>query len=715
MKRRRQKPHSNTRSAPMEYKRDLSARGGLQLRAASINEEARTVEAVVTTDAPVAVFDMRTFSVIDETLRMDGAKVPPKAPLLASHDRSNINAVLGTVRGFQVGGNQISATLEFARDDPDADRAWAKVRDKHIDSVSIGYEVRGYEDIPAGETRTVAGHSYTAKDTTLRVSTDWEIREVSLVVIPADSGAKVRQSQKPQQKKETEMDERVRKFLESLGLRADATEAQAYEFLAKLEEKQRAEAEGKAKPEPKAEPKREATPQVDTEAIRLAAIAEDRARAAAIRELAGDDIDRELVDRAIAEGWDETRASKEFLKAYRAAGSEAVPQTGPCIRVSEGPTSEAISDGLALRAKAFPKHDPNASNDRKLEIEKRHEQAERYSTLPLIDIARLAITMDGRTVPINRNDIIERAFSGGSLSNIFTTSINAILLNAYADYPDTTVGWTSERDLSNFLTQERIAGTGAGRLGAHAEGGEAQHLDLGDLQETYKPKRFTGQIVIDEIAIIDDAVDLFTRVPVELGRAAARIRPDMVYYLLLANGNLGQDSTALFDASDHKNYGTTGTTLAQATLAAGIAAMAKQRDAQGIPLNIMPTHLLVPQDLWFTAENLLQSAQLLGSSGGVYNPLASKGVMPVSDDRIGVAGVTDPASGTAQAGTATNWFLASANANTIEVGYVTGRTPRIRPFTLDKGKWGVGWDVSHDVGACVLDYRGLYKATGAGG
>jgi hypothetical protein len=37
----------------------------------------------------------------------------------------------------------------------------------------------------------------------------------------------------------------------------------------------------------------------------------------------------------------------------------------------------------------------------------------------------------------------------------------------------------------------------------------------------------------------------------------------------------------------------------------------------------------------------------------------------------------------------------------------------MRSFVLDKGQWGLGWDINLDIGAAFMDYRGWYKSTGA--
>ena len=81
------------------------------------------------------------------------------------------------------------------------------------------------------------------------------------------------------------------------------------------------------------------------------------------------------------------------------------------------------------------------------------------------------------------------------------------------------------------------------------------------------------------------------------------------------------------------------------------------------------------------------------------------------------AGVTDPATGTSQSGSTTAWYLVAPvnQAPVIEVGYLRGqgRRPQLRNFVLDRGQWGIGWDIKMDIGVKAIDFRGIYKANGA--
>jgi hypothetical protein len=77
--------------------------------------------------------------------------------------------------------------------------------------------------------------------------------------------------------------------------------------------------------------------------------------------------------------------------------------------------------------------------------------------------------------------------------------------------------------------------------------------------------------------------------------------------------------------------------------------------------------------------------------------------------------VTDPDSGTAYTGTAVNYFLASRPGLHAKVAYRrgTGRAPVLRSFVLDRGQWGIGWDVNLDIGVKFIDFRGMFKGKGS--
>lgn len=345
------------------------------------------------------------------------------------------------------------------------------------------------------------------------------------------------------------------------------------------------------------------------------------------------------------------------------------------------------------------------------------EASYRYAGMSALQLCAEALRLDGRDAPHDRRDMILAAFSGSSLTNIFTTNVNAVLLSTYLETADSTVGWVREKDVADFKVQERPRMEKGPGLVKLPRGSEADHYNRSDLVETYKIARYAKQFVIDEQDIIDDSLGALSDAPTEMGLAAARLRPDLVYAILFANAALEADGVALFHTS-HNNTNTSAG-LAADKLKAGITAIQVQQE-NGVNLNLVPSHLVVPSTLRFTARELINSAQIIiaGTAGsvterGVLNTLQGENLTIVADARLD-NGVTDPSTGTTYSGDVNDWFLAAAMGHTIEVGYLrgTGRAPQTRPFKLDQGRWGIGWDVKMDIGAKALDYKALYRGQG---
>lgn len=734
------------RSSAEEQDRDALDTRAMTLRVETVDEKTRSVDGILATESPTVVMDRERWEPISEVLRMDGCRLPDRLPLLADHDRSSALGVHGSITECRIIDGQLRGRLSFLDGDEETDRIWNRVRQGHLRDLSVGYRVSAAEPCEPGKRCTVRGTEYTAPaNMRLRVATDWTPRECSVVAIGADPGAKTRAAQ-DLNTETRKMDPKLRALLEKLGLRKEADEAEAMKFAAEYAPKPpEPEAERKATETPPAKPAEPAPVNVDAE--RKAAVDAERKRVAEITRL-GEGLPADVVRKAIDDGVTVADASVAFLTAMRAQRTPPAGGGGPAIH-NHDPNAHlnAQTVGLALAMRSVDgerylrlnaayaadgpvRRDGTDYTIRRAVDTEAHkkamsnllEQADAFRALSLPDVCRLACQLDGLQVGFHTSpaEAFRTAVSGSALANIFTTNINAQFLTGYMDAVDTTVGWCSETDVANFLTQERDTMGKFGSLQRLAKGQKAEHLDTSDWKESYKIARYAGQFVVDEMDIINDRFGaLESQSPMDMGLTARQLRPNLVYYAVLANGNLDVDGRALFEASYHKNYGTSGTAFAASTLQAAIAAMAKQRIRDRV-INIRPRYLIVPQDLRFAAEIVLTSSQRIISadSGGTFNPLERLGIQIVSDDRMGVAGVTDPLTGTAQAGTAANYLLAARpgeeGAKTIEVGYLrgTGRAPQLRSFILDKGQWGIGWDIKFDIGCKPLDFRGLYFCTG---
>jgi len=346
-----------------------------QLRADTIDESNRSVEAVIATEEPVLAFDLRSWATILEVLRVDGIQWSDdgQVPLLDTHDRSSIGKMLGSTRDFKVVGNTLVARNYYADDGVGGlgNKAWALVQQRHLRDNSVGYEPIAFTDIEPGETATVEGKTYTAPATrVLRITTASRVKENSNCPIGADPDAKMRGDNTnltpPKTTKESIMDKELRKFLEQRGMPVGASEADAIRFFWEAEDAVRAAAPSQldASTKPQAAPAQRTSTNpaqplpFDAEAVRsqvrqeVAAEIEacrtaEAQRCAAIRKEGTDfGIAPATVERCINEGLDISAARGEFLAAERTNRTGVAPG----INVDDQPGAFVGSSAHALRS-----------------------------------------------------------------------------------------------------------------------------------------------------------------------------------------------------------------------------------------------------------------------------------------------------------------------------------------------------------------------------
>jgi len=694
----------------------------MSFRAATVNEEERSVEATIATDRSVEVYDWARGERIEEVLLAEGAVLPTRMPLLNNHSRWSLDDVLGSARQLRTDGGEMIGRLFFAEGDADADKAWNKVRQGHITDVSVGYRVEEATEIQPGQSATIRGRTFTAKNRTLRVATRWVPKEVSIVAIGADQAAKMRKANQFPTQGGIIVPETNTNISPDDEQRTDADASQP-------DEQRKDVPETPETPTQPAEPQRQETPE-DPGVIAQRAVTAERQRVTDIRSLAGDDVPAEMSQRAIDEGWTEDRCRGEFLTAVREGRA---PSAGPAMHIRSHDTDcnvRSLAAGMLMGQGLDPTKcslHQGRTLPRRADVltEQDADLGEEFRAMSAIDLVRECAMVDSGRYHRDPGEAMRAATSGGTLSYVFSTNVYARLIAGWETIGDTTLGWCDEEDVPNFLQQEDISLQANARLDVLPRGGTAKHATASDSHETYKIARYAKQFVVDEQDVIDDRLGAIMRMPAEMGEAARKFRPDLVYSLLLENPSLVATTGALFNATavtttgGHKNLGSG--VLAAAGMKAAISAMGKQRLNKNV-LNIRPRFLIVPAELEWTARELTASAaltKLFADSSDPYysqlNLLAKEGIRVVVDDRIGAGGVVDPRTGSTRTGTDTQWFMAQGGSKSIRVAYRRGtnRQPVMRSFSLDKGQWGIGWDINLDIGAAPMDYRGWYKSTGA--
>lgn len=487
---------------------------------------------------------------------------------------------------------------------------------------------------------------------------------------------------------------------------------------------------------------------IDATADQLdAARREERARVARIRELGADQPD-ELVTRAIEEGFSPEQFGLAVLERMRGqSAGHRTSQSGdginraPAVHSQRSATVEALQAAVLMRAGVRLDNPVFASESARVVLERseigwlyrfNRDIADQGNTdaEQIVDVGRrYASDSSARTcerllemttregAPNDVEEIVQRSFSSPYLPRVFGSIVSVGLVQGYMEFPDSTIGWTSEADWADFRSNQPIGIDATQGLRRHTRGTEAKDVDFADYGEAYAVNRYTGRFVLDEQDIIDDTVGANQTMPVQMGAMAARLRPDLVYALLQANGNLA-DGTALF----HSNRGNvvTSNALSLDNLGKAEAAMASQtvKTKSGVarPLNLMAGWVIVPRALRPLGKQIVSSALVVHGNTtqtGNVNPFAGEYQLR-SDARLDV-GVVNPLTETKTTGSATTWYIAEQSGQqAIQIGFRrgTGRAPsiRVRPL-MQPGQFGLGWDIAHDVGVGVIKAAAMVRCT----
>ena len=161
------------------------------------------IETVATTEAPALVVDWENWRVVREILPMRYMEMPNnnKVPLLDSHSRFAIEQVKGSAMDFRIDGEQLLCKAYVSESEPVVRQ---KIKEGHIDSVSIGYMTGKSVEVPKGGTVMVDNVSYKNEyedEYTMVVRKWWKTHELSLVAIGADEAAKFKSVADYSQKK----------------------------------------------------------------------------------------------------------------------------------------------------------------------------------------------------------------------------------------------------------------------------------------------------------------------------------------------------------------------------------------------------------------------------------------------------------------------------------------------------------------------------------
>ncbi|AJR24554.1 ClpP-like prohead protease/major capsid protein fusion protein [Sphingobium sp. YBL2] len=328
-----------------------------------------------------------------------------------------------------------------------------------------------------------------------------------------------------------------------------------------------------------------------------------------------------------------------------------------------------------------------------------------------VDLAREALSNMGINCQSRDPDVIVREAmtarsaiitqTTGDFPILFENAIHRTLQAAYAVTPDTWSRFAGIGSVTDFRPHTRYLRGSFGALDNVNEAGEFKNKPIPDLAKEQISATTKGNIInLSRQAIVNDDMQVFSGLAVDLGRAA-KLTIEIDVYALLNSNPLMNDGTPLFHAN-HGNLAAVGAAPSVAAFDAIDVAMAQQKDISGNEfLEIAPSVLLVPRGLRGAAITVNNSEYDPDAVSKLQKPNIVKGLF---SDIVASPRLT---------GTAYYAFADPQVAPAIEVVFLNGVT---EPFTDSQEGWrvdGVEWKVRHDYGVGAVNWRSGYKQPGA--
>ena len=658
---------------------------------ATVDSSARTVEVVWSTGARARNF-VPPLGLITEELDMSPNAVRMQAlhggcaPVLNTHRSGDARDVVGRVIAARLEAGRGIATLQFSSA-TDVEPLWQRIADGTLRSVSVGYRVHRYEPIAD----PVAG--------TVHRAVDWEPYEISVVPLPVDPAAAVRGASDappvpavepaiadptPIPTQETTMPDPA-DIATTTSTAPQETNPTMTTTLATAPTAPPASA---ATPPPapdldaiRAEADRAATERIASYDPVLAAARGlvpdeqiDAQRQAAIRERVSADVLRGRLWDAFAQ---RGRAATPTLPANPAAGPAS--QDPEVMR-------DAMAEALAVRA--MPGYQAPSSG--------RH--AEFLGWRPSEMVAELMRARGERNIPRDTAKLAERAFQTTSdFPLLLSAAANKMLLAAYAPANPTYRQIFLRRDFRDFKPHRHLRVGDFPNLVPLSESGEIQAGTMSESQELVALTTFARRIRVTRPMLVNDDLGAFTDFAAMIGRRVADFENVTAYGLLnTANGDgptLTTGATAVFaTGAARANKAAAGTALDLTNLAAGRAAVMKQKTLDGLPISVGSSmQLVVGPNQELAARQLTVSVQAAQTSNvNIYAGFIQPLVEPLIP--------------------ANRWYLFSdaVSAPVYVYGYLNGAEgPQVTTGPVS-GVDGVEVSVIFDFGVGAIDWRGAW-------
>ena len=646
---------------------------------------------------------------------LSGMNIPGDIPLLTDHTNFTEGRIGVVTATLTDGGLEITGDIVAGNDA--AENIITQGKSGADWQLSIGAEVEAAELVQEGK-RTVNGIDHEAPFYHVTKST---LREVSVVAVGADKATHMKVTAKLELKGNSIME--PQKKNEEAKPQVTATAPVNTPAAPSAEAPKNVEgaaapaapAAPAAAPAPAAPAKVEAAaapvntpaaaPQVDVKAVAQEAIKAERDRVAMIKAVCKGEFP-EIEAKAISEGWDKNQLNEAVLAAYRQ--KQPTTDVNITIKKENGMNAKHLEAALSLRAGIDSDQLAKEMGDQVVEA------AQKDMDMPLRSVLAECMRLEGIEPPRSfDNAAIKAAFSTVSVPGILSNVANKKLMQAYNAQPIIATKLCTTGDLTDFKENQRFRLTDIGDLQAVGADGEIKDGAVGEEMATNQLETYAKKFCLTRKMIINDDLGAFLKVPTSMGNRAARLVDQLFFKRLLANPTT-TDGKALF-SNAHKNLVSgASSALSADSLKKAMQLFMDQTFADGQPISVEPSILLVPTALRFLAQELTQGATFMMAGGAenvvkpALNVIAQQNLQVISSPYLGNAKYP----GSSEA----SWYLFGkpGTVDTFEIGYLKGkRTPTVERGDLDFNVLGIWFRVFFDIGIREQDHRGMVKSVGA--
>jgi len=320
---------------------------------------------------------------------------------------------------------------------------------------------------------------------------------------------------------------------------------------------------------------------------------------------------------------------------------------------------------------------------------------------------------DVRNVAQLNARVVEAAggFSSVSLPGILSNAANKQLLDAYQSVESPVDRITGTEFTNDYKEFKAFRLTGTGELQEIGPDGELKSVRLQEEEYANQVDQQGAILTLTEKMMTNDDLGAFNSVTQVLGRMAAD-------KLLLAVVRVKMANTGNFYHANNANLLTgAGSVLGISGLDAAVAAFWELKDANGVPILMNPTNLVLPPALKGLADRLKIASQLNETTtADKAKPMANNYAGMFDNIVIPYLGTKFDAR-TGQTGSDTKWWLESKPAGgvaPVRVAYLNGqKTPRIEQGDAPFNVLGMQFRVVFNFGVAQGDKRTSVQNNGA--